>query len=532
MNSANGGDILFHFKGDYKNLENATKDVEGKLGGLGKVGKGALLGVAAATTTATAALVGVMKDSVKAYASVEQSIGGVETLFKDSSKTVIDNAKKAYETAGVDADTYMQQITSFSASLLQSLGGDTQKAAEVGDMAIRDMSDNANKMGTSMESIQNAYQGFAKQNYTMLDNLKLGYGGTKTEMERLLQDASKLSGQKYDISNLNDVYEAIHVIQEDLDITGTTAKEASGTISGSITSAKAAFQNFLSGQGGIEQVITTFVTAGKNIAGAVMKMLPQIVTGLVGLINGLIPLLPGLLKNILPSLISGAIELVKGVIAILPELLTMIAEILPEQMPIIVDAILQLIPLLIDMMPLFIDAGGKILGAFIKGLILSLPKLLSNGKQIAKGLVNVFLKLPSTFANVGINIVKGLWNGMKGIKDWVINKVKALGKSILKGLKDALGIHSPSTEFALIGRYSVLGYAEGLEGMRNQLEDAVYDTFSLSPQFANSSALHYSPNVIVNNEMNMTTDPLGQTVARIKTFANGSKNDYNYGIGV
>lgn len=169
MNSANGGDILFHFKGDYTNLDNATKDVEKKLGGLGKVGKGALLGVAAATTTATAALVGVMKDSVKAYASVEQSIGGVETLFKDSSKTVIANAKKAYETAGVDADTYMQQITSFSASLLQSLGGDTKKAAEVGDMAIRDMSDNANKFGTDMQAIQNAYQGFAKQNYTMLD---------------------------------------------------------------------------------------------------------------------------------------------------------------------------------------------------------------------------------------------------------------------------------------------------------------------------------------------------------------------------
>ena len=532
MNSANGGNIIYHFKGDTSGLDKASKSAEGKLKGLGAGGKTALLGVAAAATTATAAIVSVTKDSVKAYAAVEQSIGGVETLFKESADIVIANAKKAYETAGVDANTYMEQVTSFSASLLQSLGGDTKKAADVADMAIRDMADNSNKMGTSMEAIQNAYQGFAKQNYTMLDNLKLGYGGTKTEMERLLADAEKLSGVHYDISNLNDVYQAIHVIQEDLDITGTTAKEASSTITGSINAAKSAYQNFLSGQGGIEQVITTFVTAGKNIAAAIMKMLPQLVQGIVGLINGLIPLFPTLIKELLPSIISGAIELIKGVIAILPDLLTMIAEILPDQMPIIVDAILQIIPMLIDMMPLFIEAGAKILAALIEGLIKSLPKLLSNGKKIAKGLLNVFLKLPSTFANVGVNIIKGLWKGMSGIKDWVINKVKSMGKSILKGLKEALGIHSPSTEFALVGKYSVLGYAEGLEKMKGQLEDAVYDTFSLSPQFANSSALHYSPNVIVNNEMNMTTDPLGQTVARIKTFANGSKNDYNYGIGV
>ena len=405
MNSANGGNIIYHFKGDTSGLDKASKSAEGKLKGLGAGGKTALLGVAAAATTATAAIVSVTKDSVKAYAAVEQSIGGVETLFKESADIVIANAKKAYETAGVDANTYMEQVTSFSASLLQSLGGDTKKAADVADMAIRDMADNSNKMGTSMEAIQNAYQGFAKQNYTMLDNLKLGYGGTKTEMERLLADAEKLSGVHYDISNLNDVYQAIHVIQEDLDITGTTAKEASSTITGSINAAKSAYQNFLSGQGGIEQVITTFVTAGKNIAAAIMKMLPQLVQGIVGLINGLIPLFPTLIKELLPSIISGAIELIKGVIAILPDLLTMIAEILPDQMPIIVDAILQIIPMLIDMMPLFIEAGAKILAALIEGLIKSLPKLLSNGKKIAKGLLNVFTFYPTIeWLNDGISV--------------------------------------------------------------------------------------------------------------------------------
>ena len=351
-------------------------------------------------------------------------------------------------------------------------------------------------------------------------------------MERLLSDAEKLTGQKYDISNLNDVYQAIHVIQGELGITGTTAKEASGTISGSMNSAKAAFQNFLSGQGGIEQVISTFITAGQNIAKAVIKLLPQVVNGIVGIINGLIPMLPGLIKQLLPVLVKGVIALIIGIIGILPDLLNMIAEILPSQMPIIIDAILQMIPMLIDMLPLFIQAGGKIIGALLQGLIKSTPSILKGLWNILKSMISYVGKLPSSFANAGLNIMKGLWNGIKGMKDWVINKVKSMGKSILNGLKSALGIHSPSTEFALVGKYSILGYTEGLEKMRGQLEDSIYDTFAISPQLASSSALHYSPNVIVNNQMNMTTDPLGQTVAKIKTFAGGAKNDYNYGMGV
>ena len=178
-----------------------------------------------------------VSESIKAYADYEQLVGGVDTLFKDSSEMVQRYAANAYKTAGISANQYMETVTSFSASLLQGLGGDTEKAATVADMALTDMSDNANKMGTSMEMIQNAYQGFAKQNYTMLDNLKLGYGGTKTEMERLLADAQKLTGIKYDISNLSDVYEAIHVIQEEMGITGTTALESAATFTGSLAAA-------------------------------------------------------------------------------------------------------------------------------------------------------------------------------------------------------------------------------------------------------------------------------------------------------
>ena len=199
----------------------------------------------AGATMAAAGLVAITKSAIANYAEYEQLVGGVDTLFKDSSKKVQEYANNAYKTAGISANEYMETVTSFSASLLQSLGGDTDKAASVADMAITDMSDNANKMGTDIGRIQDTYQGFAKQNYTMLDNLKLGYGGTKTEMERLLKDATAISGVKYDISNLNDVYQAIHVIQGELDITGTTAKEASTTIQGSISSMKSAWTNLI-----------------------------------------------------------------------------------------------------------------------------------------------------------------------------------------------------------------------------------------------------------------------------------------------
>lgn len=213
----------------------------------------------------------------------------------------------------------MATVTSFSASLLQSLGGDTAKAADVADMALIDMADNANKFGTDMQSIQNAYQGFAKQNYTMLDNLKLGYGGTKTEMERLLKDAEKISGVKYDISNLSDVYNAIHVIQDELGVTGTTALEASTTISGSMNSMKAAFDNFLNGSGSPEQLaqaVTTFIT---NVSNVILKLAPSILTGITTLIRDLLPKIGKILMEMLPQLFQAAQDLITSLLGMIQE---------------------------------------------------------------------------------------------------------------------------------------------------------------------------------------------------------------------
>ena len=256
------------------------------------------------------AMINVGKQALNSYADYEQLAGGVETLFKDNAETVKNYANNAYKNAGLSANDYMETVTSFSASLLQSLNGDTAKSAKVADMAITDMSDNANKMGTDMTMIQNAYQGFAKQNYTMLDNLKLGYGGTKSEMERLLKDAQKISGVKYDISNLNDVYQAIHVIQGELGITGTTAKEASTTIQGSVSAMKSAWQNMLTGIAtGNTDNIGNLVN---NLADSVITALQNILPRVKEIANGIVAVLPQIIGRInenLPTLLDSGVQI-------------------------------------------------------------------------------------------------------------------------------------------------------------------------------------------------------------------------------
>ncbi len=288
----------------------------GSIKSMAKTATKAFLAVGAAAATATIAIA---KASVDAFAEYEQLVGGVETLFKGSSKKLIEYANQAYKTAGLSANQYMATVTGFSASLLQSLGGDAEKAADIANQALIDMSDNANKMGTSMEAIQNAYQGFAKQNYTMLDNLKLGYGGTKTEMERLLKDAQALTGVKYDISNLADVYTAIHVIQENLGIAGTTALEAEKTISGSAATMKAAWQNVLtaiSGGGDLDRAIENLVDSISNYFENIVPVIERALAGIGTLIEKVAPMLvqtvvKSLIKAI-PSLLNAVYQMIIG----------------------------------------------------------------------------------------------------------------------------------------------------------------------------------------------------------------------------
>lgn len=328
------GTIAINSDGANKEIEKTSGLAEGLSKTFGKIGSAALKvgAVAGAGFAAAAAGVGVlMKKSIQSYSEYEQLEGGVKKLFGDSSDTMLKYAQEAYKTAGMSANQYMSQATSFAASLIQSVGGDTAKAADVANMAMQDMADNANTFGTDMQSIQNAYQGFSKQNYTMLDNLKLGYGGTRSEMQRLLKDAQKIQKQngvnvKYNIKNLDDIYEAIHVIQEANGIAGTTAAEAADTIAGSWTSASAAWENMLVGMADgtqdMDLLIGNFAESAGNVITNVTKILPNIATGLTQVIAGLIPQLPGMVETLLPSVIEGAVSLVSGLVSILPSLIS------------------------------------------------------------------------------------------------------------------------------------------------------------------------------------------------------------------
>ena len=393
--------------------EDGLDSVAGKASGVGQallkgIGTFAKWGAAAATAaaTATAALV---KSAVTAYSDYEQLVGGVETLFKDSASEVQKYAANAYQTAGLSANEYMETVTGFSASLLQSLDGDTKAAAEKANVAITDMSDNANKMGTSMESIQNAYQGFAKQNYTMLDNLKLGYGGTKEEMQRLLEDAEKLSGQKFDLSSYADIVDAIHVVQTEMGITGTTAKEAATTIQGSVNMTKAAWQNLIVGIADDTQdfdvLVNNFVesvtTAGNNI-------LPRVEIALKGvgtLVEKLAPIVaktvPNIVSTTLPSMIKAGTSMIRA-------LLDGLLKAVPELIPCFKDIIIQLIEVIVDNLPLIIEAAVTIAGAIVSGLVEALPDILTAGIQLIQSLAQGLTNGIPTILSTAITIVSKL----------------------------------------------------------------------------------------------------------------------------
>lgn len=351
---------------------------------LGGIAKGGLAVLGSAVVGASAAFIGLSKAALDSTASLEQNIGGIETLFKSSAQTVIDNANKAYKTAGLSANEYMQSVTSFSASLLQSVAGDTDKAAKVADMAMIDMSDNANKMGSNMQDIQNAYQGFAKQNYTMLDNLKLGYGGTKTEMERLLADAEKISGVKYDISNLKDVYSAIHVIQEELDITGTTAKEAATTIEGSMNSARAAFDNYLNGSGSVDEFVEAFSIAAQNIGKNLAEIVPRLAATIPEIVSAIAQQLATAVKG------DGAAKFAK----------------------VGADAVTSLITGLTDALPTLITAGVMFIEAVIESLNTNLPQLVSSGGQILMSLIEGIVTLLPSLGELALNIILQIYQGI------------------------------------------------------------------------------------------------------------------------
>ena len=362
---------------------------------------------AAAVTAAGAGLAALTKKSIEGYAEYEQLVGGVETLFKQSADVVQQYAANAYKNAGMSANEYMETVTSFSASLLQSLDGDTNAAAEKANLAITDMSDNANKMGTSMEMIQNAYNGFAKQNYTMLDNLKLGYGGTKEEMQRLLDDAEKLSGQKFDLSSYGDIVDAIHVVQTEMGIAGTTAKEASTTISGSVSSMKSAWQNLVAGiaddNADLDTLIGNFVQSAETAAGNIIPRLTQILSGMGSAIEQIAPVLsaeiPGLITSVLPSLVSGGAQLVVG-------LVTGIINALPELIAAVPGIIESFVNAISENLPSILAAGKTLLSMFTSGASSAVPEFIENLPQIVDGFLGFITEKLPDILNKGVELLE------------------------------------------------------------------------------------------------------------------------------
>ena len=449
-------------------------DSGGLQSGMGKVASIAqqALGVFSGQmmTRAVDSLVNLGKTALSSVGALEQNVGGVETLFGDTADAVIAAADRAYKTAGMSANDYMSTVTSFSASLLQSLSGNTEDAAQVADMAIIDMADNANKMGTSMDMIQNAYQGFAKQNYTMLDNLKLGYGGTKTEMERLLADAQKLTGVKYDINNLNDVYQAIHVIQEEMGITGTTAKEASETLEGSMASAKAAWDNFMNGSSDADQLADAFATAADNIVKNLAEIVPRFAETLPALAGAVVSQIPDLAAAIVPAVLSAGqsileqardavldfdfegmaekvVETITDFISgdglrsflgclvdIFTGIVNGISSMLPTLLPALVELIAYTVTKLIEQLPALLDCALQLIKGLADGILAALPVLIESLPEIISAIVQFLISAVPQIIDAGIELLIALVDALPTVIDALIDALPQIIEATVTAL--------------------------------------------------------------------------------------------------
>lgn len=505
---AEDGSVVIKIKGDDSPFQKV-------LGKIGSAVNTAVKASAAAVGAASAGVAALGTACINAYADYEQLVGGVETLFKDSADTIQTYADNAYKTAGLSANEYMETVTSFSASLLQSLDGDTEKAAAAADLAITDMADNANKMGTAMESIQNAYQGFAKQNYTMLDNLKLGYGGTKEEMQRLLADAEKLSGVKYDLSSYADIVEAIHVIQTEMGITGTTAKEASTTIQGSVASMKAAWANLMVGMADDTQnfdlLLSNFIESIGTVADNLLPRIGIVIEGMGKLVAGLAPeiasALPTLTNELLPNLVELGVQsisalvqgiqengdsLAAGVLSIvgtlaegIAELLPMVAdtaaslavsladgltESLPNIIPVAIETISTLVENLTENANTVIEAGIQIILALGEGLIAALPQLIETVPQIVINIANVINDNAPKLVDTALYLITRLATGLLAATPTILANIPKIIEAIVAAFM--------AFQWLNLGKQLIDGVANGVKKAGESMATAAKNAFS------------------------------------------------------
>lgn len=487
-----------------KGLKDAKSSASGLTGLFGKVGSAAstvgkgIFNVAtnvakvsvAATTAGATAISALTGLAINSYADYEQLVGGVETLYKDSAAKVQQYAADAYKTAGLSANEYMNTATTFAAALVSSLGGDTEQAAELANTAIGDMSDNANKMGTDMESIQNAYNGFSKQNYTMLDNLKLGYGGTKTEMERLIDDANKLNAAQgkatnYTINSYADVVSAIHDVQNAMGITGTTSKEASTTIQGSVNATKSAWSNLVTGiaddNANFGQLISNFVDSATTAASNIIPRIEVALNGAAKLIESLVPPimaeLPSLIETVLPQLAQSAVNIVQTLVTGISanaaqlidsaiQIITVLGNGIYQMLPTVAQSALQIVLTLVsklnENLPQMLDTAGQMLIAFVEGVSEHLPDIMLAAASIVETLLTYFIEhLPDIVEGamqMGNAVIDGIIDGISAAWDGLVSWFNGLWDSLFGNRSVNVNVNSSGTDGSHAGGLDYVPY--------------------------------------------------------------------------
>jgi phage-related protein len=548
-----------------QNVDDAADSSEKSSGRFGsamsKIGSAAVAAakvVGAGMIAVGGAVAGLTTKSIQAYADYEQLVGGVETLFKDSADVVMQYAENAYKTAGLSANAYMETVTSFSASLLQSLDGDTKAAADKANVAITDMSDNANKMGTSMEMIQNAYQGFAKANYTMLDNLKLGYGGTGEEMQRLLKDAEAISGIEYDISSYADIVDAIHVIQTEMGITGTTAKEASSTISGSFASMKASWKDMMSAMANedadfgayVDRFVESASTVGDNLLprigialnGAVQlierlapviiakipelfsTLLPSVVGAAKGMVSALGSALPGIASSLLPKIWDGAGNLITGLANFIQtnlpivtekakDMVSGLGEKIKENLPVLIskglDILMGLSQSILQNIPTLVATGMDLIKSLVMGIVASLPELLAKAPEIITNFANTISRSIQTIFMKGLEII---WELIKGIVAAIPDLVRNIPQII-----EAIFAVWNAINWTNLGKNLIKGITNGIKNMGNSLKGTAKDLFG-KLETLTANAFKAIGNFIMH-PINTAKTLFSSSVSGIKNFA-------------
>ena len=483
------------------------------------------------------------KEVVNAYADFEQLEGGVKKLFgEENYSDVMKNAQNAFKTAGMSANEYMETVTGFSASLINALGGDTKQAADLADRAIRDMSDNANTFGTDMKSIQNAYAGFAKGQFTMLDNLKLGYGGTKTEMERLILDAEKLNtsfrAQREANGALslsfNDIITAIGIVQDEMNITGTTSREASGTIAGSIATLQSSFQNFITGLGmsnaDIDMLLGNVVEAFQNVVNNVQPIIERLIDYIPGIIEAVVPVL----QSMAPSLVSTAVELFNQFVGA-------IISVLPDLVPVAIDAINLLSNTIIKNLPTIIEAGIQLIISLIDGFANALPELIQQAPKIISTLANSIINNLPTIITAGMRIIQALIEGLLSMA----GKLPEIVLDIMKNIKETFSGGAQAAKSW--GTDLIYNFANGILEHAKEVWSAVKDVaqsiwnllhFSEPEEGPLKNFSSYAPDMMktfakgIRDNTQLVTNAASQAakgVSGAMSMAGGSANSYNYG---